>query len=162
VDPNRINQTSIVTSLQRQTPKDDFGSVMAQTIAQGVKTGASILGGVLGNPATSAAVSAVNAVAGVVQVGPAHPQVLAGGSIASAASTVTGATSPLGATGTGTGSGWDLLAAQQAMQSDSQNFNMQYLALQDQMQRESREFTAVSNIMKVRQDSAKNAINNIH
>jgi hypothetical protein len=82
-----------------------------------------------------------------------------GGSVASAAAT---ATSPLGATGTGTGSGWDLLAAQQAMQSDSQSFNMQYLALQDQMQRESREFTAISNIMKVRQDSAKNAISNIH
>ncbi|HEX4621251.1 MAG TPA: hypothetical protein VH208_06760, partial [Myxococcaceae bacterium] len=106
MDPNRINQTSIVTSLQRQTPKDDFGSVMAQTVAQGVKTGASILGGALCNPVTSAAVSAVNAVAGVVQVGPAHPQAVTGGSVASAAPT-----SPLGATGTGTGSGWYLLAA---------------------------------------------------
>jgi hypothetical protein len=159
MDSNRINQTSIVTSAPRQTPKDDFGSVMAQTVVQGVKTGASILGGALGNPVTSAAVSAVTAVAGVVQLGPSRPQAPASGSIASAASAATG---PIGATGTGTGSGWDLLAAQQAMQSDSQNFNMQYLALQDQMQKESREFTAISNIMKVRQDSAKNAINNIH
>jgi hypothetical protein len=162
MDSNRINQTSITTSAPRQTPKDDFGSVMAQTVVQGVKTGASILGGVLGNPVTSAAVSALTAVAGVVQVGPSRPQALGGGSVASAASALTSATGPIGATGTGTGSGWDLLAAQQAMQSDSQSFNMQYLALQDQMQRESREFTAISNIMKVRQDSAKNAINNIH
>jgi hypothetical protein len=162
MDSNRINQTSIVATAPRQTPKDDFGTVMSQTVVQGVKNGAAILGSALGNPVTSAAVTAVNAVAGVIQLGPSRPQTLAGGSVGSVSSAATSVPSPIGATGTGTGSGWDLLAAQQALQSDSQSFNMQYLQLQDQMQRESREFTAISNIMKVRQDTAKNSINNIH
>ena len=41
-------------------------------------------------------------------------------------------------------------------------FNLQYLQLQENMQRESREFTALSNVMKVKHDSAKAAIHNIH
>ena len=43
-----------------------------------------------------------------------------------------------------------------------QPFNLQYLQLQENMQRESREFTALSNVMKVKHDSAKSAIDNIH
>ena len=49
-----------------------------------------------------------------------------------------------------------------ALQQEAQTFNLQYLQLQEAMQRESREFTAVTNVMKVRHDSAKAAINNIH
>ncbi len=49
-----------------------------------------------------------------------------------------------------------------ALQQESQTFNLQYLQLQENMQRESREFTALSNVMKVKHDSAKSAINNIH
>ncbi len=61
----------------------------------------------------------------------------------------------------GTGGG-DLLEATRALQLQSQSFNLQYLELQEAMQRESREFTAMSNVMKVRHDSAKAAITNIH
>lgn len=38
----------------------------------------------------------------------------------------------------------------------------QLIALQMQMQQENREFTTVSNVMKVRHDTAKAAIQNIH
>ena len=41
------------------------------------------------------------------------------------------------------------------------SFNYQYLALQQEMQHENRQFTLVSNIMKNKHDTAKNAINNI-
>jgi hypothetical protein len=41
------------------------------------------------------------------------------------------------------------------------SFNQQYLTLQSQMQRESRQFTAISNIMKTKHDTAKNAIGNV-
>jgi hypothetical protein len=61
----------------------------------------------------------------------------------------------------GAGEG-DLLEATRALQQQSQSFNLQYLQLQEGMQRESREFTALSNVMKVKHDSAKSAINNIH
>ncbi len=40
-------------------------------------------------------------------------------------------------------------------------FNMQYLQLQQEMQDENRKFTTLSNIMKTRHDTAKNAISNV-
>jgi hypothetical protein len=47
------------------------------------------------------------------------------------------------------------------LQQQAQSFNLQYLQLQEAMQRESREFTALSNVMKVKHDSAKTAIDNV-
>lgn len=74
------------------------------------------------------------------------------------------ARSALGAGGIAAGAGGeaDVLAATRALQQEAQTFNAQYLQLQEGMQRESREFTAISNVMKVRHDSAKAAIQNIH
>ena len=43
----------------------------------------------------------------------------------------------------------------------SQSFNLQYLGLQQAMQDENRRYTLVSNIMKNKHDTSKNAINNI-
>jgi len=64
------------------------------------------------------------------------------------------------AAGTGTGEG-DVLGATRALQQQSQSFNLQYLQLQEDMQRESRTFSALSNVMKVKHDSANAAIQNI-
>ncbi len=64
--------------------------------------------------------------------------------------------------GAGTAAEGDVLAATRALQQEAQTFNLQYLQLQEHMQRESREFQALSNVMKVKHDSAKAAINNIH
>ncbi len=58
--------------------------------------------------------------------------------------------------------GGDVIEATRALQQEAQSFNLQYLQLQEGMQRESREFTAITNVMKVKHDSAKSAINNIH
>jgi len=63
-------------------------------------------------------------------------------------------------TGTGTGDG-DVLAATRALQQQSQSFNLQYLQLQEDTQRESRTFAALSNVMKVKHESAQGAIQNI-
>lgn len=57
--------------------------------------------------------------------------------------------------------GTDLLTATQDMQEMNQSFNLQYLQLQQDMQQENRQFTLVSNIMKVKHDTAKAAINNV-
>jgi hypothetical protein len=54
-----------------------------------------------------------------------------------------------------------LFKATGEMQEMSQSFNLQYLGLQQNMQDENRRFTLVSNIMKTKHDTAKNAINNI-
>lgn len=42
-----------------------------------------------------------------------------------------------------------------------ESFNLQYLQLQQNMQQQNRQFTMVSNIMKVKHDTAKVAINNV-
>jgi hypothetical protein len=156
--PNRIDPIGSTKTVPRQTPNTDFGAVLSDSVGQAVRSGAGILSGALGNPVLSSALSSVTqlttsspsaskpqvttSVAGVATLGAAPPAV-----------------SQLAMSG---GSSWDLLAAQQAIQSDGQSFNMQYLQLQDAMQKESQQFTAVSNIMKVRHDTAKNAINNVH
>jgi hypothetical protein len=41
------------------------------------------------------------------------------------------------------------------------NFSLQYLQLQQRQQNETRSYTAVSNIMKTKHDTAKNSINNV-
>jgi seryl-tRNA synthetase len=47
------------------------------------------------------------------------------------------------------------------LQEMSMSFNLQYLALQQKMQDESRRFTLISNIMKTKHDTVKNSISNI-
>ena len=55
----------------------------------------------------------------------------------------------------------DLMNATKEMQEMNMSFNLQYLQLQQQMQSDNRQFTLISNIMKTKHDSAKNAINNV-
>ncbi len=54
-----------------------------------------------------------------------------------------------------------LLNATQQMQETQMSFNLQYLMLQNQVQNENRQFTAVSNVMKSKHDTVKNSISNI-
>jgi hypothetical protein len=54
-----------------------------------------------------------------------------------------------------------MMQATQQMQEAQMSFNLQYLALQNQMQNEERQFTMISNIMKARHDTVNNSINNI-
>jgi hypothetical protein len=55
----------------------------------------------------------------------------------------------------------ELLKAIGEMQEMQMSFNLQYLMLQNKVSQENRQFTMVSNIMKNKHDTAKNAINNI-
>jgi hypothetical protein len=128
---------------ERQTSKEQFGDVLSRTLG----AVASVVGGALGPgiPILSAALSAASRT----------------GEAVNGFSAKGGASGAGGTTGSGSGDGWDLLKAQEAMQSKGQSFNAQYLALQESLQKESREYTAITNIMKVRHDSAKSAINNI-
>ncbi|WP_224244280.1 hypothetical protein [Hyalangium gracile] len=149
---NRIASLSITPTFARQTPRNEFGAVLARTAQEVVKTGASIVGGMVpGAPVLSAAVSSVSSTVSSV------------GSTNATITPIPGTTGGTSATGgaTGKGDAWDMLEAQRLMAEDGQKFNMAYLSLQNEMQRESREHNAVSNIMKVRHDSAKAAINNI-
>lgn len=149
---NRINPLSVGSSLDRAAVKDDFGHMLAR----GIATGASALGGVAsgilpGGGIISAALTrtASQALAPSKALGHAAPQ-------APGATGATGAGTALGESGSGEG-----LDSVAALQRQNQQWTAQYLALQEDMQRESREYNAVSNILKVRHESAKTAINNI-
>ncbi|OJT27157.1 hypothetical protein BO221_03970 [Archangium sp. Cb G35] len=144
---NRIGSLSITPTVARQTPRNDFGTVLARTAQEVVKTGAGIAASMMpGNPMVSAAVSSVSSVVS---------------SVASSVQGVSAAgTGGVGGTA-GQGEQWDLLAAQREMQAEGMKMNMAYMNLQNEMQAESRAHNAISNIMKVRHDSAKAAINNI-
>ena len=77
--------------------------------------------------------------------------------------TAVAATGPGGAIASAVGGGGgDLMDATRALQQQAQSFNLQFLQLQESMQRESREYTALSNVMKARHDTAKSVIGNIH
>jgi hypothetical protein len=148
---NRINQISLTQTIARQTPPNDFGEVLARTVGETVQNGAAVAGGlVMGVPVISAAVSSVRA-ASALNVAGATPS-----------GQMTTASSAAGSSGAiDHGDDWDLLEAQKLMRSDERRFNAEYVRLQNEMQRESREFNAVTNILKVRHDSAKAAISNI-
>ena len=62
----------------------------------------------------------------------------------------------------GGGPGGDQMDKMWQMQRENQVFNMQYLALQTEMQADNRRFSTMSNLMKARHDTAKAAINNMH
>ena len=54
-----------------------------------------------------------------------------------------------------------LMMATREMQEMNMSFNLQYLMMQQKMQGENRQFTLMSNIMKTKHDTAKNAISNV-
>jgi hypothetical protein len=140
---NRIGSLSITPTVARQTPQNDFGTVFARTAQEVVKAGVGIAASLMpGAPMVSAAVASVSSV------------------VSSTAASVRGAGGVGGTAGQG-GEQWDLLAAQREMQAEGMKMNVAYMNLQNEMQAESRAHNAISNIMKVRHDSAKAAINNI-
>lgn len=156
---HRIPSLTVTPTVPRQTPKNEFGTVLAQAAHEVVRSGAGLVGGMIpAGPIVSAAISSTKAAVGMVASTGASST-----TVPMTAGAGTGGSASAGSTGAATGNGdaWDLLEAQRALSADGQKFNMAYLALQNEMQKESREHNAISNIMKVRHDSAKAAINNI-
>jgi hypothetical protein len=150
--PNRLSPLSVTPSIPRQTPKRDFGDELAHAAGQGAHWGAGILSAVVpAPPAVSAAVSAVSRMAA-----PASPSVSAQGAITSLGSA--GFQRPLEPS---SGGAMDTLSRQAELNRESQAFTAMYLQLQSEMQAESRQYNAVSNVIKVRHESARAAINNI-
>lgn len=185
-DPNqnRIDPTpvrlSTNMSIDRQTPKRDFGELVSTT-ANAVANGAAIASGLLpGGAILSAAVSSVtqmgghntptsgnatsaaySAATGAVSIpgqgGGLNTTVGAGGgtvgSTGGVSSTVPGGVNYGGSGGTIGQMNSELMAASQE--------NSKLLQLQIAMQRENQTFTTVSNVLKVRHETTKNSISNV-
>ncbi|MBI5548058.1 MAG: hypothetical protein HY901_29615 [Deltaproteobacteria bacterium] len=152
---HRINQLTIGSTLDRTAVKTDFGVLLARGLTSGAAVASAI---VPGGAIISAAVNgtAGRALDAVTRGASSHAGREVGGF---------GGASSTGATDhqalTGSSSTGDSLSEQRQMIEENRKWTTQYLTLQNEMQQESREFNAVSNILKVRHESAKTAINNI-
>ena len=153
----RIGTIVVAPSTERKAEPGRFGAAFRNAAGE-------VAAGIAGSVALASPYLPAGAVlAGALRaVGPASAY---GGVVATAGSLAAGGLaggSSLGPAGAATGAGGDVMEATRALQQQAQTFNLQYLQLQESMQRESRDFTALTNVMKVKHDSAKAAINNIH
>jgi hypothetical protein len=159
----------------RQAPRTDFGSVMStglsrttdavlnagQLAAPFIPGGAVLSAAVTGvgslKSSAGASTNATSAAPNSNSLSGAGMSGSVSGSGGSTYSTGGGSTAGVSATGGPT----DMMTAAKQMQELNMSFNMQYLMLQQKMQADNRQFTTLSNIMKTKHDTAKNAINNV-
>ncbi len=140
----------------RQVPKQDFSNVLKESLAITSRTlanGVAVL-----SPALDVSKSIVSTISrGLAEKGAdiqnkdmlkPEGEIQTENSIASSLSNQTGSAA-------------DLLNATKAIQEANWQFSLEYLNLQEKVQNENRYFSTVSNIMRTRHDSAKNAINNL-
>jgi hypothetical protein len=170
---NRLNNGGSVRinnqpQVNRQTPRNDFGSMVSRGVAAGANAMAGatavaapyVPGGAVVNAAAQGMAGAANSAAGGGSVGD-YGQ---GGTM----------NIPGGGPGVGTQTGGqggapastgnaqqDLMNQTKALQEMQMSFNLQYLTLQQKMQGENRQFSTISNVLKTKHDTTKNSINNI-
>lgn len=158
------NRISLTPTVARQTPKNEFGNVLKDALTTAANVGGTLLGGagIPGAGIVSAAVNNVTALAG--SGGNSRAASLAatgvtnvggGGSVSANTGSAGGATQA--AMNTSVGAGGDMTGMIGQMRAEADRSMM----VQMQMQNESREYNTISNVLKVRHDSAKSAINNI-
>ena len=142
-----ITSVIVAPTADRKTAPSSFGATL-RAAAAGAAEGLAAASGLLA-PLAPAGMVLAGAFRGVAQA--------AAGAARPASSGASG-TSALASTSPG---GTDGFEAARLLQQEGQSFNLRYLELQERMQRETREFTAVSNVMKVRHDAARAAIQNV-
>ena len=163
----------VAATRPRQTERlsSPFRDVLASGTALLVR-GAEVATSVAGGPVLAAAVrdtgmAAVGAMAGSGAAGGPGTMATAGrGTVAAASPGPGGAgaasgTSNVPASLVSPGGDQSDLATMQAMQRESQVFNMQLLELQEDVQQENRRFSTVSNVLRAKHDTAKAAVSNI-
>jgi hypothetical protein len=137
-----IPQVLVSPTAERKTPPSGFEQAL-RAAAAATTDGLAAAAGVVA-PLAPAGMVLAGAVRGALAAAPPLPGPAAGPAGAAAAA-----------------GGADPFEAARLLQAESQSFNLRYLQLQEGLQRESREFTALSNTMKVRHDAARAAIQNI-
>jgi hypothetical protein len=146
---------------QTEAPATPFRELLAGGVSV-LMGGAAVATHVMGAPRLAAAITDAESRAATVLTGTptASGAVLptAAGHLG-AGSGASNGTAALAAAGTGSDA--SDLVQMQAMQRESQVFNMQLLALQDQVQQDSQRFSTLSNVMRAKHDTAKAAVSNI-
>jgi len=158
IDPGGSRNDVIATdSAPRVTPSSGvpFREMVARGAGAILRGAEAAVSSLPGAPIVAAAVRPSSGVAstsfgsGAVGLGAPRVSLRSG----TAESPATGAV-PAGPGGPGEGSVEGALA-------QSQEFNLYYLQLQEQLSAENRAFSAMSNVLKTRHDTVKNAIGNI-
>jgi hypothetical protein len=139
-----ITTVMVAPTADRKTAPSSFGATL-RAAAAGAAEGLSAAAGLLA-PLAPAGMILAGAVRGATQ------------GLGSGARAAPPAVSPGAVAGSGSG---DSFEAARLLQQEGQSFNLRYLELQERLQRETREFTALSNVMKVRHDAARAAIQNV-
>lgn len=152
MDHPPADRISLTPTVARQTQPNEFGYVLKNALNTGVNVAGSLLSGVPGAGIISAAVSNATALAssgrsssGITTVGGGTGVVNASGSIVGQLASASGEVSSA------------LSGCVGEMRAEADRS----MIMQMQMQQESREYNTVSNVLKVRHDSAKAAINNV-
>jgi hypothetical protein len=156
---SRIESITVATTTERKTVPGRFEAAL-QGATRALAAG--VVGAVeLAAPAVPFGYVLAGAVRGGLQ-GAAATCGPGGVRLSAATATGTSAGTAIATAGGVAGSQGDLLEATRAMQQEAQAMNLQYLQLQERMQQESREFSTLSNVMRVKHDTARAAIGNIH
>jgi hypothetical protein len=179
IDPTPVRMSTNM-SVARQTPNNDFGQKVKAGLdntANALGTGLSTIAPMVpGGPILSAAVSSMGNVTGGGSAGQSVSSQYSTGAMG--VTTVgSGGSSPINTTVGGTGgvmggtsgttSDLPISQAGVSTSADSALVDMQaqqghLLAVQISMQNESQVFSTVSNVLKMRYDTVKNTIQNVH
>lgn len=153
MDPNRLSSVSVTPTVGRQTPRNEFGEVLRGTLQGAVRAGGALIGSLPGGAVVSAAVSSVTAFANQGTASAARAQTAVVGGVGGANAPIN--TVAQGETGNPLPTGFDDMLRTMRAEADRS------ILMQMRMQEESREYNALTNVLKVRHDSAKAAINNV-
>jgi hypothetical protein len=144
-----ITTILVAPTADRKTAASGFGDTL-RAVAAGAADGIAAASAIAG-PLAPVGMVLAGAVRGAALSAPAARPPPSGGATGSSAGAGTPAAS----------AGGDAFEAARVLQQEGQSFNLRYLELQERMQRETRELTALSNVMKVRHDAARAAIQNV-
>ena len=171
-DNNAGLRVQIDNSRSRQTSRTSFGDVLSTGLSKSANTvmnaGNMAAPFIPGGAVLSAAITGLGSLKSAQSSGSAAPS--STGLSASTGSAVGGSTAAQGGSSTmdsvaslaaGGSEGAIMMQATKEMQEMNQQFNLQYLNLQQDMQQENRKFTAISNVMKTKHDTAKSMIQNV-
>ena len=164
----QLSPVEIAQTRGRQRPLTNFGTVLRRGAAGTMQTVQAQTSGYL--PPAGAVVSA--ALSGAGSLLDAHGASAAAG--ASSISDVGGGSgsgsglagnSPGGVPGGLAGSGpldqREVLATTDRMQKENQVFNLRFVQIQESFARDGRTYTAISNLMKAKNDTARNTLSNL-
>ena len=150
---SRIDQVSVTTTMPRQSQKQEFGELLKNSLQQGAKAVGMVSGAVLQNmPGTGVVSAAVSAVTNFASQAPHSASAASSGVI-----NINGGAAAAGGGLANAATSGDMNGMVNEMRAEANRS----MAMQMAMQQESREYNTISNVLKVRHDSAKAAINNI-